>query len=101
MTPKWYRFAWFLGRAPDLTQRQWRVLGLVAAVSFFETYDLYLFSLNLKQIQADLVIPESDLGFLGVLSSAQAPSSPFRLPCSRIVWGGGACSSSPSLPTHC
>jgi len=38
------------------------MLGLVAAVSFFETYDLYLMSLNLKQIQASLGIDESSLG---------------------------------------
>ncbi len=60
--PRWYRYAWFLGRAPALTERQWRMLGLVAAVSFFETYDLYLLSLNLKQIQAGLGIEESSLG---------------------------------------
>ena len=72
MTPRWYRYTWFLGRPPDLTRRQWRVLGLVAAVSFFETYDLYLFSLNLKQIQTDLAIAESDLGFLGSLVRAGA-----------------------------
>jgi putative MFS transporter len=63
--PGWYRLAWFLGRPPQLTQRQWRMLGLVAAVSFFETYDMFLFSLNLKQIQASLAIPEESLGTLG------------------------------------
>ena len=60
--PRWYRVAWFLGRPPALTERQWRMLGLVAAVSFFETYDLFLLSLNLKQIQAGLGIEESALG---------------------------------------
>jgi MFS family permease len=60
--PGWYRFAWFLGRAPALTERQWRMLGLVAAVSFFENYDLFLLSLNLKQIQAGLGIDEGSLG---------------------------------------
>lgn len=69
-TPYWYRFAWFLGRAPNLTQHQWRLLALVAAVSVFESYDMYLFSLNLKQIQEDLMIAESDLGFLGALVRA-------------------------------
>jgi len=63
--PKWYRLAWFLGRAPALTERQWRMLGLVSAVTFFESYDLYLFSLNLKQIQAGLGIDEASLGALG------------------------------------
>jgi MFS family permease len=68
--PRWYRFAWFLGRAPDLTDRQWRVLGLVSAVSFFEMYDLYLFSLNLAHIQRELDIAEADLGFLGSIVRA-------------------------------
>jgi MFS family permease len=63
--PSWYRFAFFLGRPPDLTPRQWRVLGLVAIVSLFEQYDLYLFSLSLKQIQADLGIAEAHLGLFG------------------------------------
>jgi putative MFS transporter len=75
--PFWYRFAWFLGRPPPLTARQWRVLGLVAAVSFFETYDMFLFTLNLKQIQADLVIAEADLGLLGSVVRAGALFSLF------------------------
>ena len=62
--PRWYRATWFLGRPPPLTERQWRMLGLVAAVGFFETYDLYLLSLNLKQIQLELGIAEQSLGFL-------------------------------------
>jgi len=65
--PAWVRLAPFLGRPPALTQRQWRVLGLVAMASFFEMYDLYLFALALKQIQADLGIPEASLGVLGSL----------------------------------
>ena len=63
--PGWYRYARFLGPAPDLTDRQWRMLGLVAGVSFFEMYDLYLLSLNLAHIQQELAIAEGDLGFLG------------------------------------
>ena len=68
--PGWYRLMWFLGRPPALTSSQWRILGLVAAVSLFEQYDVYLFSLNLKQIQADLAIPDSQLGFLGAMVRA-------------------------------
>jgi putative MFS transporter len=75
--PFWYRFAWFLGRPPELSSRQWRVLGLVAAVSFFETYDMFLFTLNLKQIQADLGVAEADLGLLGSLVRAGALFSLF------------------------
>jgi len=62
--PRWYRLAWFLGRPPPLTERQWRMLGLVSAVGFFESYDLYLMSLNLKQIQAELGIGEGSLGLM-------------------------------------
>jgi putative MFS transporter len=65
--PGWYRLTWFLGRPPELTPRQWKVLGLVAIVSLFEQYDLYLFQLSLKQIQADLQISEASLGYLGSL----------------------------------
>ncbi|MGI9322143.1 MAG: MFS transporter [Pseudomonadales bacterium] len=70
--PFWYKFTWFLGRAPALTRHQWKLLGLMAAVSFFEQYDVYLFALNLKQIQAELQIPEEDLGLLGAIVRAGA-----------------------------
>lgn len=63
--PRWLYFAPFLGRAPALTRRQWRVLGLIAAAAFFEQYDSYLFALALKQIQAGLNIAEAELGILG------------------------------------
>ena len=75
--PGWYRFAFFLGRAPSLTERQWRVLGLVAAVSFFEVYDMYLFTLNLKQIQSELGISEANLGYLGSIVRSGAIFSVF------------------------
>ena len=68
--PFWYRFAPFLGRPPELSQHQWKLLGLLSAVSFFEQYDMYLFSLNLTQIQAELLIAESDVGFLGAFVKA-------------------------------
>jgi putative MFS transporter len=70
--PGWLRLAPFLGRPPALTRRQWRVLGLVSIVSLFEQYDVYLLSLNLKQIQADLGIDEARLGLLGGLVRAGA-----------------------------
>ena len=63
--PLWFKLAFFIGRPPELTRRQWQVLGLVAAVSFFEQYDLYLFTLALKQIQTGLAIEEAELGLLG------------------------------------
>ena len=71
-TPVWYRFTPFLGRPPELTQHQWKLLGLLSAVSFFENYDMYLFTLNLKQIQAELLIAEADIGLLGAIVNAGA-----------------------------
>ncbi|MDE0886172.1 MAG: MFS transporter [Myxococcota bacterium] len=65
--PRWLRAAPFLGRAPALTRRQWRILGLVAIVNLFDQYDLGLFGLALKQIQAELLIPEEQLGELGAI----------------------------------
>jgi len=70
--PAWLRFAPFLHRPPALTQRQWNVLGLVSLVSLFETYDVYLFSLNLAHIQRELGIAESQLGWLGSMVRAGA-----------------------------
>jgi putative MFS transporter len=64
--PGWARSAWFLGRAPGhVSEHQWRILGLVSLVSLFDQYDVYLFSLNLKHIQADLGLAEASLGWLG------------------------------------
>lgn len=63
--PRWLYLAPFLGRPPALTRRQWRVLGLIAAASFFEQYDSYLLALALKQIQAGLGIAEAEVGLLG------------------------------------
>jgi MFS family permease len=83
--PRWYRLTPFLGKPPELTARQWRVLGLVAVVSLFEQYDLYLFSLSLKQIQADLAIGEGDLGMLGsVVRMGAVLALPIALAADRM-----------------
>ncbi len=65
--PAWFIFAPFLGRPPPLTRHQWQVIGLLGLASLFDQYDLQLFSLALKQIQADLAIPEAQLGELGAI----------------------------------
>ncbi|MCZ6464164.1 MAG: MFS transporter [Proteobacteria bacterium] len=65
--PLWLVFAPFLGKTPPLTRRQWNIMGLIGFVTIFDQYDLALFSLALKQIQADLQIPEAALGELGAL----------------------------------
>lgn len=60
--PVWVYFAPFLGKPPVLNDRQWLVIGLMSLVVFIVTYDLSLFSMALKQIQASLEIPEEQLG---------------------------------------
>jgi MFS family permease len=83
--PRWLRFAPFLGRPPALTRRQWRVLGLVAAASLFDQYDLGLFSLALKQIQAELGIAEHRVGILGaVVIFGAIPASLLALAADRF-----------------
>jgi MFS family permease len=83
--PAWFRLTPFLGRPPELSRHQWRILGLVAIVSLFEQYDLYLFSLNLKHIQADLAIAEADLGWLGSLvRSGALLALPITLAADRV-----------------
>ena len=65
--PRWLVLAPFLGKVPPLTRRQWNVVGLIGFVTLFDQYDLGLFSLALKQIQAELQIPEAQLGQLGAV----------------------------------
>lgn len=62
--PRWLRFTPFLGTAPPLTRRQWRVLGLVSVATLFDQYDRALFALALPKIQASLAIAEADVGYL-------------------------------------
>jgi putative MFS transporter len=65
--PGWLKLAPFLGRPPALSRRQWRVIGLIGVVNLFDQYDLQLFGLALKQIQAELLIPEAQLGEFGAI----------------------------------
>jgi len=62
--PAWFDRVRWLGTPPKLSQRQWTVLGLVSVASFFDQYDTGLFSLALKQIQAEFRIAEQSLGLL-------------------------------------
>lgn len=78
--PAWLRRFRFLGEPPALTRRQWKVLGLVSAASFFDQYDVGLFSLALKQIQADLAIADEMLGFFSSVVAFGA------LPAVLLTW---------------
>ena len=65
--PRWLQYAPFLGEPPELTRRQWHVLGLIAFAVLFDQYDMTLLAMALKQIQLDLAIPEAELGRLGAV----------------------------------
>jgi len=65
--PAWLQYAPWLGQPPELTRRQWRILGLIAFAVLFDQYDMTLLAMALKQIQLDLAIPEAELGRLGAV----------------------------------
>ena len=52
-------------RAPTIDAEGRRVLLLFGAATFFNQYDVQLVSLASKQIQAELAIPEPQIGFSG------------------------------------
>ena len=54
----------WIGPAPALTRRQWRVLGLLATAELFDHYDLGILTLALLQIQAGLGVAEDEVGAL-------------------------------------
>jgi len=62
--PRWTYVLPWLGRVPQLTRRQWRVLGLLGTAELFDHYDLGILTLALVQIQAGLAIAEGDVGTL-------------------------------------
>lgn len=83
--PRWLVLTPFLGKPPPLTRHQWRIIGLIAVVNIFDQYDLMLFSLALKQIQAELAIPEAQLGDLGAIIRLGAlPAFVFAVLADRI-----------------
>lgn len=63
-----------------MSARQWKVLGLIFAISFFEAYDLSLMSMNLRQIQTELGIDEGSLGLLGSFIRSGALLALFVVP---------------------
>jgi len=65
--PRWLRYTPYLGTPPELTRRQWNILGLISFAVFFDQYDMTLLAMALKQIQLDLAIPEAELGRLGAV----------------------------------
>lgn len=73
--PWWTYVIPYAGKVPDLSQKQWSLLGLLAAAEIFDQYDMALMGLALSQIQEGLAIPETQIAAvtgvarLGVLLS--------------------------------
>jgi putative MFS transporter len=65
----------FLGRIPELEERQLKLLGLVALALFFESYDLSMITSALKHIADELKISEHELGStLGIIRLGAIPA---------------------------
>jgi len=65
--PTWLRRVPFVATAPALTERQWRVLGLVALATMFGQYALVLLPLALPQIQASLAVSAAQMSSVSAL----------------------------------
>lgn len=82
----WWTYAIpYVGRVPNLKPRQWHVLGLLSVAELFDSYDVGLLSLALKQIQAGVGISEGDVGWLtGVIRLGVLPALGITLMADRI-----------------
>ena len=65
--PYWLYWVPFLRPAPDLSRRQWQVLGLTAIASIFDRYDLAILQIALPQIQTGLGIADADISNIAAL----------------------------------
>ena len=85
MPPRWSIWLPFLSRAPELSQRQWAVLGLVSLASLFDQYDRSLMAMALPQIQAGLGISEGQVGILAsIVRLGSLPALFIALSADRI-----------------
>ena len=83
--PRWARALPFLAGAPELSRRQWAVLGLVSVASLFDQYDRSLMAMALPQIQASLGIPEASVGvFASIVRLGSLPALFIALAADRI-----------------
>ncbi|MBW2295277.1 MAG: MFS transporter [Deltaproteobacteria bacterium] len=83
--PRWLVLTPFLRWAPELTERQWRVLGMLSVVGLFDQYDLSILSFALPEIQASLSIPEAQVGYLGsVIAMGAIPAVLAGLAADRL-----------------
>ena len=59
--PWWTYAVPYFGAMPELKRGQWRMLGLLVLAELFDQYDVGLLGLSLKQVQDELLIPETEI----------------------------------------
>ncbi|MCP5069163.1 MAG: MFS transporter [bacterium] len=83
--PWWTYTVPYFGRVPELKPRQWHVLGLLSAAELFDSYDVGLLLLALKQIQEGIGISEADVGWLtGIIRLGALPALAITVAADRI-----------------
>ncbi len=83
--PRWLVLTPFLSWAPELSERQWRVLGMLSVVGLFDQYDSSILSFALPEIQSSLAIPEAEVGYLGsIIAMGAVPAVLAGLAADRL-----------------
>jgi MFS family permease len=82
----WWTYALpYAGKVPDLTPRQWSVMGLLGAAEFFDHYDMGIMGLALSQIQTGLGIAEADIaGVNAVVRFGAIPALAMMVVADRV-----------------
>jgi putative MFS transporter len=83
--PRWSYLIPFATPPEPLTAHQWRLLGVLGATVMINHYDFGLLSLVLSHLQADLAIPEEDVGpMVSVIRLGAIPSVLLALVADRV-----------------
>jgi len=81
----WLQRASLITHAPALTQRQWRVLGLVALVAGFGQYAVALLILALPQIQASMTLSTAQMSqWLAMIRLGALPAFALTLAADQL-----------------
>ncbi len=85
----WLQRAALVVHAPNLTQRQWRVLGLVALATIFGQYGVALLSLALPQIQTSMAILTAQMSnWIAIIRLGALPACALPLAADRLGRSG-------------
>ncbi len=83
--PRWTYVVPWAGTVPELSARQWQVLGLLCAAELFDNFDTGIMLLALKQVQAGLAIGERQVGWMtGLIRLGVLPAIGLSLLADRV-----------------